>query len=153
MNDLAAGALRLASALAVCVALLLPSSAAAQVGSGLMAQLGCRASQQPSALVELMFGRKIGDRVGVSDAEWERFLDDEITPRFPGGLTVIDAAGQWRDPVRNLVVREPSKIVSIVLRDLAEGETGIDAIVDAYKKKFRQQAVGVIVRPACVSFQ
>ena len=26
-------------------------------------------------------------------------------------------------------------------------------ITEAYKKRFRQQAVGVIVRPACVSFQ
>jgi hypothetical protein len=50
-------------------------------------------------------------------------------------------------------VREPSKIVTIVVADLEKGQGAIDAITEAYKKRFRQQAVGVIVRPACVSFQ
>lgn len=33
----------------------------------------------------------------VSDEDWRAFLAAEVTPRFPDGLTVIDAAGQWRD--------------------------------------------------------
>src|SRR5688500_17329335 len=32
----------------------------------------------------------------VSDANWQSFLRDEITPRFPDGLTVWEADGQWR---------------------------------------------------------
>jgi hypothetical protein len=28
----------------------------------------------------------------------------------------------------------------------------IDAIVTAYKERFQQQSVGVVMRPACVSF-
>ena len=28
----------------------------------------------------------------------------------------------------------------------------LDAIVAAYKQRFRQQSVGVVIRPACVSF-
>lgn len=117
------------------------------------AQLACRTGQKSSAVAELMFGRKIGDRIGVSDKAWARFLDGEITRRFPDGLTVVDASGQWRDPVKKRVVREPSKIVSIVLKEPDQDQERIDAIVEAYKKKFRQQAVGVVVRPACVSFQ
>jgi Protein of unknown function (DUF3574) len=30
--------------------------------------------------------------------------------------------------------------------------TRIDEIVDAYKKRFRQKSVGVVIKPACVSF-
>lgn len=101
----------------------------------------------------MLFGRKIGDRIGVSNVAWARFVDREITPRFPDGLSVVDAAGQWLDPDKKRVVREPSKIVTIVVADLEKGQGAIDAITEAYKKRFRQQAVGVIVRPACVSFQ
>lgn len=117
------------------------------------AQLACRTGQQASAVAELMFGRKIGDRVGVSEAAWRRFLDREITPLFPDGLTVMDASGQWRDQATRRVVREPSKIVSIVLKEPEADQKRIDAITEAYKKRFRQQAVGVVVRPACISFQ
>jgi hypothetical protein len=45
------------------------------------------------ATVEMYFGRKIGDRVGVSDAAFLDFTANEITPRFPQGLTVVDARG------------------------------------------------------------
>jgi hypothetical protein len=34
----------------------------------------------------------------------------------------------------------------------ADAQQKIDDIVAAYKGRFRQQAVGVIIRPACVSF-
>jgi hypothetical protein len=117
------------------------------------AQVACRADQKASAVVEMMFGRKIGDRIAVTNGAWARFVDREITPRFPDGLSVVDASGQWFDPVRKRVVREPSKIVTLVLRDGEKGQGEIDAIAEAYKKRFQQQAVGVIVRPGCVSFQ
>ena len=132
------------AAIAVLLALAPAASASAQIA--------CRADQKASAVVEMMFGRKIGERIGVTNAAWARFVDREITPRFPDGLSVVDAAGQWQDPVRKRVVREPSKIVTIVLRDSEKGQSEIDAIAQAYKRQFRQQSVGVIVRPACVSF-
>lgn len=116
------------------------------------AQIACRADQKSSAVVEMMFGRKIGDRIAVTNTAWARFVDREITPRFPDGLSVVDAAGQWMDTEKKRVVREPSKIVTIVLRDSDKGQSEIDAIAEAYKKKFKQQSVGVIVRGACVSF-
>ncbi len=33
---------------------------------------------------------------GVGEMKWRAFLDREVTPRFQGGLTVLDAYGQWR---------------------------------------------------------
>ena len=81
-----------------------------------------------------------------------RFVDREITPRFPDGLTVFDARGQWRDIQRNRIVREPSKLVQIVLPGKAEDADRLNEIAAAYKSRFRQQSVGVIVRGACVSF-
>ena len=116
------------------------------------AQVACRADQKASEVVEMIFGRKISDRIAVTNGAFARFVDREITPRFPDGLSVVDAAGQWLDPDKKRVVREPSKIVTIVLRDSEKGQSEVDAIAQAYKKLFKQQSVGVILRAACVSF-
>lgn len=121
-------------------------------GSANAQLVDCRGGQKPSQVAELMFGRKIGDRIAVSEGEWGRFVDREITPRFPAGLTVFNAAGQWRDKASNKIVREPSKVVQIVLPG-DDGEfSRLNEIAEAYKTRFKQQSVGVIVRPACVSF-
>jgi hypothetical protein len=113
--------------------------------------LACR-SGKPQQVAELMFGRKIGGRVGVSEAAWRRFVDREITPRFPDGLTVLDARGQWRDTQTARIVREPSKLVQIVLPGKDEDEKHLSEVAEAYKKAFRQQSVGIVLRAACVSF-
>ena len=102
--------------------------------------------------VELLFGRNIGGKLGVSEAQWRAFLVREMTPRFPDGLTVFDAHGQWRDAKNRKIVREPSKIVRIILSADAQATGKIEAITSAYKQQFRQDAVGVVMRPACVSF-
>jgi len=112
----------------------------------------CPPPQRSAAVADLLFGRHVGGRPGVGEAAWRAFLAAEVTPRFPDGLTVVDAAGQWRDTDTGRIVREPSKIVSIVLPDRADNQAQIDAVVAAYKARFRQQAVGVVIRPACVAF-
>ena len=75
-----------------------------------------------------------------------RFVARELTPRFPDGLTIIDAIGQWRDRDNGRIVREPSKHVEIVLPGNDDDEARLDAVVAAYKHAFHQQSVGVIVR-------
>jgi Protein of unknown function (DUF3574) len=114
--------------------------------------LVCHGAQRPGQVAELLFGRDIGDRVGVSEVAWRRFVAREITPRFPDGLTVTNATGQWRDPASGNMVREPSKRVEIVLPGRADDAARLDAVVAAYKRRFHQHSVGVIVQSACVSF-
>jgi hypothetical protein len=114
--------------------------------------LQCSGAQKPAAVAELLFGRKIGNRIAVTESKWARFVDREITPRFPDGLSVVDAKGQWRDRERNVIVREPSKLVTIVLPGDPADQIRLGQIIEAYKRRFKQQSVGVIVRPACVSF-
>jgi Protein of unknown function (DUF3574) len=127
------------------------SSALALAGSANAQTSDCRLGKSQQ-IAELMFGRKIGERVGVSEAQWARFVDREITPRFPDGLSVIDARGQWRDAERNRIVREPSKLVQIVLPGKPDDDARLNEIAAAYKTRFRQQSVGIVVRAACVSF-
>jgi len=114
--------------------------------------IACNAPQRPMQQIELMFGRNIAGRLRVGEAAWSRFLAREITPRFPDGLTVLDAAGQWRDPVGGRLVREPGKMVIIVTADDAPVGDRIAAIVAAYKQRFRQRSVGVISRSVCAAF-
>jgi Protein of unknown function (DUF3574) len=75
-----------------------------------------------------------------------------LTPRFPGGLTISDASGQWRDPTKGTIMREPAKRVEIVLPGNADDQARLDAVVSAYKHEFDQHSVVVIVQTACVSF-
>ena len=114
--------------------------------------LSCSGAQRPKQVAELLFGRDIGHHIGVSESAFSDFVARELTPRFPDGLTITDASGQWRDPAGGAIVREPTKQVDIVLPGKADDQARLDAIVAAYKREFRQQSVGVIVRPACVSF-
>jgi Protein of unknown function (DUF3574) len=118
-----------------------------------MPALSCSGSLQPMQRIELMFGRNIHGHRRVGDAAWARFLAREITPRFPDGLTVLDAAGQWRNPTDGRIVREPSRLVIIVTADGAsQVDDRVAAIVAAYKLRFRQKSVGVVTSPACAAF-
>ena len=101
---------------------------------------------------ELLFGRKIGGKVGVSEAAFAAFLAREVTPRFQDGLTVVDAKGQWRDRKRGNIVREPSKLLLLVFRDEPSRRDALSAIVEAYKKQFKQQSVLLLVRGTCAAF-
>jgi hypothetical protein len=133
------------------LAAVLPCAAAAVAAAQTPAS-ACHGVLKRRDVAELLFGRDIRGRLGVSEAAWRRFVAHEITPRFPDGLTVTDAFGQWRDPDSGRIVREPSKRVEIVLPGKADDNARLDAVVSAYKRQFRQRSVGLIVQPACVSF-
>ncbi len=111
----------------------------------------CPAGQSPGRTAQLFFGRNIGDKVGVSDADFARFVDAELTPRFPDGLTVLDAAGQWRSKA-GPIVREPSKLVILALPGRAGGDDRLEAVRTAYKARFSQEAVMIVTQPACLGF-
>jgi hypothetical protein len=121
-------------------------------GCAAMGAPTCGAGGQPELVAELVFGRNIGDKLGVSEADWNRFLDEEVTPRFPDGLTVLGGSGQWRDTERGTIVQEPSKVLVVVLGDEARDKPRINEIASAYKQRFQQQGVLTMLRPACVSF-
>ena len=87
---------------AAAIAVLVPALA----GAAGAQSLACQGGQKPSQVAELMFGRNIGARTAVSESQWVRFVDREITPRFPDGLTMYNAAGQWRDRASNKVLRK-----------------------------------------------
>ncbi|MFZ0266540.1 DUF3574 domain-containing protein, partial [Caulobacter sp.] len=116
-----------------------------------LAPATCPAGQSPGRTAQLFFGRNIGDQVGVSEADFQAFIDAEVTPRFPDGLTVLDAAGQWRG-AGGVIGREPSKLLILALPGRAGGEDRLNAVSAAYRRRFSQEAVLVITQPACLGF-
>jgi hypothetical protein len=109
--------------------------------------LQCSGVQKSWVVADLLFGRE-----RVSEASWSRFLAAEVTPRFPDGFTVLDARGQWRDPSGPRISRERSKVLIIALPPGPDNDSRLQEIIEAYKTRFKQKSVGLILRPACVSF-
>lgn len=103
---------------------------------------------------KLFFGLGPADHPeeGVSEAEWRAFLDREVTPRFPDGLSVVDVYGQWQGKNQRSPERLRTKLLLIDYPDTAENRTKIDAIRAAWKRKTGDQSVMRVTQPADVSF-
>ena len=71
-----------------------------------------------------------------------------VTPRFPQGLTTWPASGQWRANDGTLT-REDSHVLNLVHDDDAATEQAVLELVDAYKTRFRQEAVLRVRTPSC----
>jgi hypothetical protein len=111
---------------------------------------GCSPGETPTIVETLYFGtHKPGGE--VTAAEWDAFLAETVTPRFPDGLTVWSAAGQWRGKSQ-AVEREPSYVVQIAHADSPERDAAIRAIVAEYEHRFQQEAVMRVRSATCVSF-
>jgi hypothetical protein len=108
----------------------------------------CRAGLAPVQRVDLYFGRAMAGGGVVTDEDWQRFVDQKITPRFPDGLTVTDVAGQWRG--QSGVMREPAKHVTIIIS--TNEATRLDAIRADYRAQFHQESVLLLEAPACGAF-
>jgi len=121
--------------------------AAAPVETG----LACPVGHEAMRTAQLFFGRNVTGGADVDAAAFSRFVDDELTPRFPDGLTVIDGGGQWRSP-SDVLVREASKVVFLVLPQKPDILERLDAVRAAYKARFSQDSVLLVTQPACVSF-
>ena len=85
--------------------------AAAAACSGTRA-LSCPEGTEPFVEYQLFMGRG-GPGEVVDDAAWDAFLDGSVTPRFPDGLTVLDAQGQWRGS-DGAIKQERSKLLVIL---------------------------------------
>lgn len=99
----------------------------------------------------LYFGRNIGDTAVVSDSAWNGFVQTVLTPAFPEGATVWDAAGQWRAPNGELV-RERSFVVELVHLVTPDVEARVQHVMTDYKRRFAQQSVLRLVTNAWAGF-
>jgi hypothetical protein len=89
---------------------------------------------------------------GISEAEWREFLDKEVTPRFPAGLSVFDVYGQWLSKQTHTVERIRSKMLVIDYPATKENAAKVEAIRAAWKQRTGDQSVLRVTHPADVSF-
>jgi len=102
---------------------------------------------------ELYFA--VGDEDGtgiIDDAQWRAFLDGEVTPRFPDGLTVLDGYGQWRFQQDGRLVRQRCKVLVVLHEDGAKRRGDIEAIRLAWKRMTGHESVLWARGPVDVSF-
>ena len=86
----------------------------------------------------------------VSELEWQLFLRDEVSARFPNGLTVWEAEGQWRVS-DGVIGHERSKVLLLVHPDAAKARTAVLELIDHYRKKFDQESVLWETAKVCVA--
>ncbi len=104
--------------------------------------------QHPTA--ELVFGRVSEGVPSVSEAQFAKFLQQEVSRRFPDGLTVVDAQGRWVPPAGG-AIQGPSKTVMIVLRGGADDQEKLEAVRAAYSQRFHQPSALMLTDQTCVS--
>ncbi|WP_246730545.1 DUF3574 domain-containing protein [Methylobacterium sp. 2A] len=106
---------------------------------------------RPTLSAQLLFGLSRPDGGRVSQKAFDRFLAERITPRFPDGLSVFAGRGQWRGP-DGRIVREAARIVLIVTDARPEAVAALRAIQEAYRSRFAQNAVGLVLSQSCALF-
>jgi len=90
--------------------------------------------------------------VAANEKRWRDFLDREVTPRFPDGLSVFDVYGQWRTQGQSHVERLHSKVIMLLHADAPKQRADLDAIRAAWKKETGDLSVLRVSQPADVSF-
>lgn len=141
-------------------ALAVPLAIVGAVATALTALAGCQTAppaapacpvgQISQQTAQLYLAGAFGPSSKVSKAQFRKYVDEELTPRFPDGLTVLDGGRQWRGE-ENKAIREAAKVVLIVLPKSHGAQSRIDAARNAYKARFHQDAVVEVLPPACVA--
>ena len=90
---------------------------------------------------ELFFGTAKPDGV-VTEEEFLAFLDEQVTPRFPDGLTLLRGDGQFRG-ADGVIIKEDSFLLILLypVEDFRPSNRKIEVIRALYKQEFQQESV------------
>lgn len=103
---------------------------------------GCVHLERTTVSDRLFCGLNIPGGGVVTQADLDAFLREVVEPRFPDGFTVWRASGQWRGGDEEVVVLE------IIRPDRLDLDRAVAEIADAYRIRFRQEAVLRVTTPA-----
>lgn len=120
----------------------------ALVLTGCATARACGPDERIGETAHLFFGRNIGEAPGVDEAAFQDFVARELAPRFPNGMTVLDAEGRWSH--RGALMAEASKMV-ILAQEGAIDRAALGAVRAAYRTRFAQEAVLQSVNTACLT--
>ncbi len=125
-------------------------AAVGMVGCAVSESIECRPDERRLVSETLYLGTARQGGV-VEVAEWNQFLEETVTPRFPEGLTAWEASGQWRG-ADGQVVEEASHILNLIHGGDEASQRKVGEIASEYKRRFQQEAVLRTRGPVCVSF-
>ena len=106
---------------------------------------------KPVARTELFFGLRKPNGTEVNNAEFQRFLDREVTPRFPDGFTLLTGNGQFKN-TRGVILQERAHLLILLYPVAIDSSQKIEQIRKAYMTAFQQQSVLRADELACASF-
>ena len=110
-----------------------------------------RLETEPFIRSELFFGSERPDKPEVSDVEFKQFLDQEVTPRFPDGLTVLKGFGQFRESDGKIVQESSFVLILLYPREtLRDSSAKIEEIRTLYNQRFEQESVLRVDDPRAV---
>lgn len=91
----------------------------------------------------LLFGTERPDGgPDVTDKQFMKFIDDEVTPSFPDGLTVQDGRGQWRDSNGKIERERSYELILLYPTEQArKRDAAIEEIREDYVKEYAQDSV------------
>ena len=112
---------------------------------------GCSGGLMPMMEARLFFGDQIAGGGMVSAAQWQQFVDSEVTPRFPDGLTVLTTMGQWRGSGGG-IARETGHELLILFAPAGVTVQKLEEIRAAYKQRFMQESVLLAESSTCAGF-
>ncbi|MEV0257131.1 DUF3574 domain-containing protein [Streptomyces sp. NPDC050732] len=109
---------------------------------------------KPFTETRLFFGTERPDGgPAVTDKQFMAFIDKEVTPGFPDGLTIQDGRGQWRDS-NGRIERERSYelILLYPTTEARKRDRQIEEIRSDYEKAFAQDSVARLDERTRVDF-
>ena len=77
----------------------------------------------------------------MTEAEFNQFVDGQVTERFPDGLTLLSAYGQLRNSRGDLIRERSFLLVLLYPRDMRDANKRIQEIRERYKTAFAQESV------------
>lgn len=113
--------------------LFIATAARAQTATPPPAPLSTQSASVPLARTELYFGR-------IAPVQWNEFLAQVVTPRFPDGLTWFDSHGQWQNPT-GIVTQEDSRVLILIHAPTPEKSRLIDEVREEFKSRYHEQSV------------
>ncbi len=87
----------------------------------------------------------------IAAEQWNAFVDQEIATRFPGGFTVLDTEGRWRNRDGE-TVRETGHELIVLFTGNGREHALIAGIRESYKRRFTQESVLLSENPVCAAF-
>ena len=103
------------------------------------------------ARTELLFGLSRSDGPDITEEEFQTFIDQQVTPRFPEGLTLLAGNGQFQDSTGN-IIQEGSKLLILLYPFSKDRSALVDEVRAEYKIEFQQESVLRVDEHSCVSF-